>query len=54
MVMLLAVGWLAGRTWRSRLGYFIAAFGVWDIFYYVFLRLLTNGRARSSTGTSCS
>jgi hypothetical protein len=38
MVMLLAVGGLAGRTWRARLGYTAIAFGVWDIFYYVFLR----------------
>jgi hypothetical protein len=35
--MLFAVGWLAGRTWRSRLGYTLVAFGVWDILYYVFL-----------------
>lgn len=41
MVMLLAVGWLAGRTWRARLGFFIAAFGVWDIGYYVFLIPMT-------------
>ena len=38
MVMLMAVGALAGRTWRDRLGYTAIAFGVWDIFYYVFLR----------------
>src|SRR6266513_1415669 len=37
LIMLLAVGWLAGRTWRSRLGYALVAFGVWDILYYVFL-----------------
>jgi hypothetical protein len=38
MVMLLSVGWLAGKTWRSRLGYVLVAFGAWDIFYYVFLK----------------
>jgi hypothetical protein len=37
LIMLCAVGWLAGRTRRNRLGYFLIAFGVWDIFYYVFL-----------------
>jgi len=37
MVMLLTVGWLAGRTWRGRLGYSLIAFGTWDIFYYIFL-----------------
>ena len=41
MIMLLTVGILAGRNWRSRLGYSAIAFGVWDIFYYVFLRPLT-------------
>ena len=38
LVMLLTVGWLAGRSWRSRLGYAAVAFGVWDILYYVFLK----------------
>src|SRR5512140_1201531 len=38
LVMLLTVGILAGRSWRSRLGYAAVAFGVWDICYYVFLR----------------
>jgi hypothetical protein len=37
LVMLGAVAWLAGRSWRARLGYFMVAFGVWDIFYYLFL-----------------
>lgn len=37
LVMLWAVGWLAGRTWRGRAGYFLLAFGTWDAFYYLFL-----------------
>ena len=41
MVMLLAVGWLAGGNIFGRLGYFIAAFGAWDIGYYVWLRVFT-------------
>jgi hypothetical protein len=41
LVMLAAVAWLAGRDRRSRLGYFLIAFGVWDIFYYVFLVPMT-------------
>jgi hypothetical protein len=41
LIMLGTVGWLAGRTWRSRLAYGVVAFGVWDIGYYVFLRPLT-------------
>jgi len=40
LVMLFAVGWLAGRTWRARFGYAAIAFGVWDIFYYVFLKII--------------
>jgi hypothetical protein len=41
LVMLFTVGWLAGRNGRSRLAYFTLAFGVWDIFYYLFLIPLT-------------
>jgi hypothetical protein len=41
LIMLFTVGWLAGATWRARLGYSVVAFGVWDIFYYVFLRVMT-------------
>jgi hypothetical protein len=41
LVMLLTVGCLAGRNARTRFGYALVAFGVWDIFYYVFLKLLT-------------
>jgi hypothetical protein len=40
LVMHVAVGLLAGRTWRARLGYMAVSFGVWDIFYYVFLRVM--------------
>jgi hypothetical protein len=38
--MLAAAGALAGRTARSRFGYFVIAFGIWDIFYYVFLAVM--------------
>jgi len=41
LVMLTTLGVLAGRTWRRRAGYAALAFGVWDIFYYVFLRLIS-------------
>jgi hypothetical protein len=41
LVMIAALGLLAGRTWRRRLGYAALAFGVWDVFYYVFLRIMT-------------
>ena len=37
LVMLTAVGILAGRDRWERFLYFVLAFGVWDIFYYVWL-----------------
>jgi hypothetical protein len=37
LLMLGTVGWLAGKTFRGRAGYALAAFGIWDIFYYIFL-----------------
>ncbi|MCX6544643.1 MAG: hypothetical protein NTV05_09545 [Acidobacteria bacterium] len=40
LVMLLAVGLLAGRAWRTRLGYAAVAFGVWDVSYYVCLKVM--------------
>src|SRR5437867_3801195 len=41
IVMLAAVGWLAGRHTSSRLAYFLAAFGIWDVCYYVWPRFFT-------------
>jgi hypothetical protein len=40
LVMLAAVGCLAGRTMRTRLAYAAVAFGLWDIFYYVWLKVM--------------
>lgn len=40
MLMLAAVGWLAGRSLRTRIAYAVLAFGVWDILYYVFLMVI--------------
>jgi len=40
MIMLLTVGLLAGRTGRAQLGYSAIAFGVWDIGYYIFLKVI--------------
>ncbi|HXG39231.1 MAG TPA: hypothetical protein VNL36_10730 [Bacteroidota bacterium] len=39
IVMLAAVGILAGTTRWSRFAFFAIAFGVWDIFYYVWLKV---------------
>lgn len=41
LLMLANVGILSGKNIKSRLGYFLIAFGTWDIFYYVFLKVLT-------------
>lgn len=40
LAMIAAVGALAGHTWRTRLGYTAIAFGVWDIGYYAFLKVM--------------
>jgi hypothetical protein len=37
MVMLVAIGWLAGRGWVERLAWTAVAFGTWDIAYYAWL-----------------
>lgn len=34
IVMLAAIGWLAGRTSLERLAWTCVAFGIWDIGYY--------------------
>jgi hypothetical protein len=42
IIMLVAVGWLTGRKKIDRLAYGMFAFGLWDIWYYVWLRVLVN------------
>lgn len=42
LIMLFTVGWLAGQTWPKRWGYASLAFGVWDIFYYLFLKIIVD------------
>lgn len=39
MVMLAAVGIAAGRTRVGKFAYFMFLFGVWDIFYYLWLKV---------------
>jgi hypothetical protein len=39
LIMLLALGWLAGRCRQDRAGYCAFAFGLWDIAYYAWLEL---------------
>jgi hypothetical protein len=42
IIMLVAAGVLAGRTGWQRFGFFMICFGVWDIFYYVWLKVLVD------------
>ncbi len=40
LVMLAGIGILAGRSRLERFGFFLLSFGIWDIFYYIFLYAL--------------
>jgi hypothetical protein len=40
IIMLAGIGILAGKNKMQRFAFFIYAFAIWDIFYYVFLKLL--------------
>ncbi len=42
LVILLSIGFLTGRNILERFAFFLFSFAVWDIFYYVFLKLLIN------------
>lgn len=37
LLMLITIGWITGQRALDRFGYAIFAFGMWDIFYYVWL-----------------
>jgi hypothetical protein len=41
ILILAAVAWLSARSWRARVGAFLLAFGIWDLTYYVALRVMT-------------
>jgi hypothetical protein len=40
IVMLVAAAMIAGSKAWERFGYFLVAFGIWDVFYYVWLKAL--------------
>ena len=40
IIMLLWIGILVGRTVSQKFAFFIFCFAVWDLFYYIFLKLL--------------
>jgi hypothetical protein len=39
IVMLLTIGYLAGKNWGERFAFFLLSFAVWDIFYYAWLKV---------------
>ena len=40
LIMITALGWALGRSWQARWAFACFAFGMWDIFYYVWLKAL--------------
>jgi hypothetical protein len=42
VIMLLSVSIIAGKSFYARMSYFFLCFGIWDIFYYVWLKVLLN------------
>lgn len=40
LIMLVTIGMLAGRNFSTGFAWFLYSFAVWDIFYYIFLKLL--------------
>ncbi|MBN2421137.1 hypothetical protein JXB27_02550 [Candidatus Woesearchaeota archaeon] len=49
IVMLLCVGYLAGKKFNERFAYFLYSFAVWDIFYYVWLKVMLDWPASLMT-----
>jgi len=41
ILMLLGVAAISGNTFSRRFAWFIYTFAIWDIFYYIFLKILT-------------
>lgn len=42
LIMLLGAGFIAGRNKTEKFGLFLYSFAVWDIFYYIFLKITLN------------
>ena len=42
IIMLVSLALLAGKTFHQRIAYFLYSFGIWDIFYYVWLKVTLN------------
>lgn len=39
LLILASLAALAGKKFKEKIAYFLLAFGIWDIFYYVFLKI---------------
>ena len=42
ILMLAFIGFIAGKTPLEKFCYFLYSFGLWDIFYYIWLKLIVN------------
>jgi len=42
IIILIAVGWITGRNRFQKLCFFMIAFGIWDIFYYIWLYVMVS------------
>jgi hypothetical protein len=42
IIMLVAVGYMAGKNQYQRIAFFMIAFGIWDIFYYIWLYVMVS------------
>lgn len=42
IIMLIGIGYIFGRNFITRFAGFLYSFAIWDIFYYIFLKLLLN------------
>lgn len=40
LIMLASIAWLAGKNFPERFSWFLLCFAIWDIFYYVFLKVI--------------
>jgi len=48
IVLIFTGAWLSGRNLQQRFAFFLTIFAIWDIFYYVWLKVLLDWPARFS------
>ena len=42
IIILIGLGYIVGKNFLQRFAFFMFAFGIWDIFYYIWLKLFIN------------